>query len=270
MNNSLLHDLPGLIAQLGNDALLPQLDTALRRLASFDLSCVFGYAPEALPLFLHNGMQEVVNADTMTNYLRGTYLLDCVYSACKAGKSPGLYRLSSLAPDNFFEGEYYNSPDVHPCISMDSGSLAEEIVYLVPLPDKAYAAYSLMRKSGSPPFESHAFAVLQSAEPYVRALLAKQFASVSFAKRIETAFAPVPTEPDLEPVFASYRSTLLTAREQMITSLVLRGHSSQSIGDLLHIAEGTVKNHRKHIYAKLGISSQGELFADFVRHALKG
>jgi DNA-binding CsgD family transcriptional regulator len=30
-----------------------------------------------------------------------------------------------------------------------------------------------------------------------------------------------------------------------------------------------VKNHRKHIDAKLGISSQAELFALFLRHVLR-
>ena len=37
----------------------------------------------------------------------------------------------------------------------------------------------------------------------------------------------------------------------------------------LDIAEGTVKNHRKSIYAKLGISSRRELFTQFVRYMLQ-
>ena len=46
--------------------------------------------------------------------------------------------------------------------------------------------------------------------------------------------------------------------------------SSDLVGLSLGIAEGTVKNHRKHIHAKLGISSQAELFALFLRHLRKG
>ena len=42
-----------------------------------------------------------------------------------------------------------------------------------------------------------------------------------------------------------------------------------SIARNLDIAEGTVKNHRKSIYAKLGISSQRELFTQFVRYMLQ-
>jgi DNA-binding CsgD family transcriptional regulator len=45
---------------------------------------------------------------------------------------------------------------------------------------------------------------------------------------------------------------------------VLRGHSSEAIGDALGIASGTVKIHRKNIYAKLGIGSQAELISMFL------
>ncbi len=50
--------------------------------------------------------------------------------------------------------------------------------------------------------------------------------------------------------------------------MILRGHSSLSISLHLGIAEGTVKNHRKHLYFKLGISSQSELFHLFVNFVL--
>ena len=53
-----------------------------------------------------------------------------------------------------------------------------------------------------------------------------------------------------------------------IVSLILRGHSSLSISHLLDIAEGTVKNHRKHIHAKLGISGQSELIYRFVQRLI--
>ena len=34
---------------------------------------------------------------------------------------------------------------------------------------------------------------------------------------------------------------------------------------LLNISAGTVQIHRKNIYQKLGINSQGELFSQFIR-----
>ena len=72
----------------------------------------------------------------------------------------------------------------------------------------------------------------------------------------------------MELAFESFGAAVLSPREQMVVQLILRGHSSASIGENLAIAEGTVKNHRKSIYAKLNISSQQELFHQFITHML--
>lgn len=52
----------------------------------------------------------------------------------------------------------------------------------------------------------------------------------------------------------------LTPRECEIVELILEGKGSPQIAQSLFISLGTVKNHRKNIYQKLDINSQGELF----------
>lgn len=259
---------PDLVVLLGTPAFASSLDAALRQIAPFDLSCIFAYPLEDRPTLLHDGLKAVSSSQIMANYLNGTYLLDAVYTACVHATQSGLYRLHDLAPDAFFEGEYYNSPDVHPCISMESGSLAEEIVFLHPLRPDLYLAYSLLRQNGSPSFTTAEMADLTQAAPMVMALLGRQWQSLAEAR--DNAPPPPPREHAIEQAFLSFAPTLLTPREQTIVSLVLRGHSSLSIGSLLEITEGTVKIHRKNIYAKLGISSQTELFNQFIRHLLAG
>ncbi|MEL0615123.1 helix-turn-helix transcriptional regulator, partial [Marinomonas arenicola] len=56
----------------------------------------------------------------------------------------------------------------------------------------------------------------------------------------------------------------LTARDQEITQLILDVHSSNEISSLCFVSEGTVNNHRKSIYRKLGVKSQGDLFKRFI------
>lgn len=56
-----------------------------------------------------------------------------------------------------------------------------------------------------------------------------------------------------------------TAREQEIGQLLLSGYSSKGIAQRLGIATDTVKAHRKHLYSKLGINSQAELFSLFLQ-----
>ena len=65
-------------------------------------------------------------------------------------------------------------------------------------------------------------------------------------------------------VFAAFGRHRLTQRESEVVAMVLRGHSSDAIAGALRIAPGTVKIHRKNIYAKLGIGSQAELFCMFL------
>ncbi|MDZ5452503.1 helix-turn-helix transcriptional regulator [Labrys sp. ZIDIC5] len=260
------HATPDLVLLLGSPQFAPALDTALRQIAPFDLSCIFAYPLEDRPTLLHDGLNAVSSSQIMANYLAGTYLLDAVYTACMHATPAGLYRLHDLAPDAFFEGEYYNSPDVHPCISMESGSLAEEIVFLHPLRPDLYLAYSLLRQNGSPSFTAEEMADFTRAAPMVMALLGRQWQALAEGR--ESQVSPAPREHAIEQAFLSFAPTLLTPREQTIVSLVLRGHSSLSISSLLDIAEGTVKIHRKNIYAKLGISSQTELFNQFIRHLL--
>jgi DNA-binding CsgD family transcriptional regulator len=45
---------------------------------------------------------------------------------------------------------------------------------------------------------------------------------------------------------------------------VLRGYSADATGHALGISSGTVRIHRRNIYGKLRIASQGELFSMFI------
>lgn len=257
-----------ILARIDEPDLPAVLDAALKRLAPYDLSCAFAYPDEAPPLFIYNGIG--VPGPALDSYVKGAHLLDPFSTACARRVPDGLYRMRDLAPDDFFAGEYFNSWEVHPCISMESGSLAEEIGYLVTLPGGFMAAFSLMRSNDKRPFSAAEFALLQAVEPLVRQTIRRQWRHLR----------PDPDGGDeapawsakgavMERAFESFGAGLLTAREQMIVQHVLRGHSAYSIADRLGIAEGTVKNHRKSIYAKLGLASQQELFARFIEHMLR-
>ncbi len=259
----------GLIGRLDAPDFPRALDAALRRLVPYDLSVVFAYPDESPPLLLHDGLGDTGEAGAMDAYLGGTHLLDPFYLACARRIEPGLYRMRALAPDRFFESDYALSPQVHPCISMQSGSLAEEIGFLVALPSGYMAAYSLMRRHGCPPFDAPALARLRAVWPVVERMVTRHW---RFLPRAPGARGrPSPGDaPDLEAAFASFAPDRLTPRQRRIVQLALRGHGNASIGAHLGISEATAKTHRRAIHTRLGISSQSELFALFVRHVLAG
>jgi DNA-binding CsgD family transcriptional regulator len=53
----------------------------------------------------------------------------------------------------------------------------------------------------------------------------------------------------------------LSPRQAEVALLILRGHSTVSIGLRLGVSGQTVKVFRKQLYARCGLSSQAELFA---------
>jgi DNA-binding CsgD family transcriptional regulator len=250
------------IAAMGKPEFAPALDDMLSTVARFDLTCIFAYPAGRGPMLIHDGLKGVGTSQAMENYLKGTYLLDAVYFACSQGKAPGLYRLRDLAPDAFFVGEYYNSWEVHPCISMASGSLDEEICFIAPIGD-ALAAYSLMRSNGSGPFSDAEFERLRALEPIVAELLGQHWREPPWHAEPRRSGRD---QAVLEDAFQSFGKGILTARETDICRMLLRGHSTTSISTTLGLAEGTVKNHCKHIYARLNISSRSELFRQFLNH----
>jgi DNA-binding CsgD family transcriptional regulator len=251
-----------IMAGIGGTELPRALDRSLAQLVPFDMTVIFAYPDGAKPIYLHDGFYGHVPGQALGRYLTGAYLLDPFYTACARRVPPGLYRMRELAPDAFFSGVYVNSPEVHPCISLESGSLAEEIGYMVPLAAGCMASYSLMRRNGRPPFSEAELSLLRHVEPVVRQAIHLHW------KDLRPAGPPreMPRGAAMEHAFESFADTLLSVREQRIVQMILRGHSSHSIAARLGIAEGTVKNHRKSIYAKLEISSQQELFALFIRH----
>ena len=56
----------------------------------------------------------------------------------------------------------------------------------------------------------------------------------------------------------------LTPRERQEVEFTLKGHSADAVGRILEISQGTVRIHRRNVYSKLQIRSQGELLSKFI------
>lgn len=253
-----------LIVKVGTPSLPTALDGFLNAIASFDLSVIFGYPFDRTPLVLYDGYRDRATRAAMEAYLKGAYLLDPFYTASVGGYSPGLWRMRQLSPEQFFESDFYSASEVHPCVSMEPGSLVEEIGFLVPLPAGFTAAYSLMRSRGSRPFSEDEMSRLRAVDPIVQAVISAHW------RGLEPAQPAPPTGDEMEGAFSTFCADRLTYQQRRIVQLILRGHSSVAIAHIIGVVEGTVKNHRKSIYKRLRISSQSELFAMFLRHTRGG
>jgi DNA-binding CsgD family transcriptional regulator len=278
-NDLTLHDLPqsnagvpdlvkigAVIQAIGQPHFAQALDALVHGTATTHLTAIFAYPPEGSPVLLHNGIGSFGAASALDRYLRGTYLLDAVYQACADRWPQGLYRITDIAPDAFLTSDYNINPDVHPCISLNSGTLAEELVYLVHLTGGVIAAYSVMRRNGGDRFSDAEFAALDAITPIIISSIQGNWAGLNI-QQATNGYAQWSRRGQLmEHGFETFAADILSPRERLIVRLMLKGHSASSISHVLSIADGTVKNHKKNIYFKMKISSQSELFSAFVKH----
>lgn len=255
-----------LFSSVGTDRYYGAMIESIRRFVEFDFFAVVHYPREGAPVLLNDNLFAATSPEIIAGYKAGTYLLDPVYVACRHGSVSGVHRQVDLAPDNFSQSEFYCSGQLYPCVSDQANALAEEIVYIFRMPEEACLVLSLMRDKLHDRFDTAEFQRLSMFEPLIRETVAKHW---PYSQHEKDRVEPRKAAGELEKAFSDFAKDALSSREQMVVSLLLRGHSTLSIAHNLCIAEGTVKIHRKHIYEKLRISSQAQLFLKFCNHILQ-
>lgn len=246
-----------IVEELGSPGFGASLDDFLRGRASFDMTCIFAFHPTAGPVLVYDGYSASVSRHALSAYLKGGYLLDPFYVASTSDLADGLWRMSDIAPDEFFDSEFAASREVHPCISDESGTLIEEIGYCVTLTGGWRATYSLMRSRMSVPFSVADFERLAELSGLVGVLLQRH-------ADIAPVAPATPRGAAVESILQTAFAEALTPAQYRVVNLILRGHSNQSIARELHVTEGTAKLHRHNAYQRLGVTSQSELFRRFI------
>lgn len=252
------------IELLGLDRFAPSLVASLRGLVDFDYSVGFAYNQSDTPLCLFHTFSPKKRVVFVDDYLKGPYLLDPFFKACSRKVEPGLYRLRDIAPDRFYQSEYYRSYYIQT-------GLAEEICYTLYLDRGVGVAISLMRAGESARFTAREFRLLESVTPLVVSLAQRHWQEVPADFGVGTKADRQQNETALiENTVSALFSQRITSRETQVVAQVLEGHSSDSIAKNLGISVGTVRIHRRNVYAKLRISSQQELFSIFLKKVTTG
>lgn len=241
------------IEAIGTEGFPPALAAALRALTPYSYTVVFAYRGDARPLDLFDDFPADKRRIFVGDYQEGPYLLDPFYLSATRPVAEGLYRMRDLAPDRFYQGEYFRNYYVRT-------GLAEEIGFFTDLGQGGTVVLSLMRADRS--FSARDFAGLQAARGPVHALVRRHWAGL--AQRFAGTGAGGGFDRGIEQRFHAFGAGILTAREREVAELTLKGHSAEALGRALGISAGTVRIHRRNIYAKLRISSQGELFSRFM------
>ena len=243
--------LAALLSEPGGDDTPRRLCSALKALVDIRYAGVFLFRKSSAPLALHD---ELKGGPLV--YVDSPYLLDPVYDHFLRDAAPPCCRLRDIAPDGFEESEYYLKYYKH----LD---VTDEYCFNVPAGESSMFHVTLLRTGGQEAYDSQALRVLESLSPVVEAAL-KRYSELRAGE-----LASANTEADafhtrLSTVFETFGHTLLTAREKQVVDLTLKGYSDKLTARELGITPATVRNHKKNIFGKLRVGSQGQLFGLFL------
>ncbi|MGJ4856664.1 LuxR C-terminal-related transcriptional regulator [Labrys sp. La1] len=234
------------VEAIGSPGFPAALQTVLRLIAPFEMINGFRYTPDGRAHDLHNPSDLVDRGIIVDQYLAGAYVLDPFYDAVRGSDATSLIVMQDLAPDHFRQSEYYR-------IHYAATTIRDEIGFVLDLGGRHVGVLSISRLGTNPLFRRRQI---------------EQFGDIAglicrLAERHWQTTRPPSLSSEALPS-AAIAHPQLTPREREIVALILKGHSSLSVGALLSLSPETVKVHRRHIYAKLKISSQGQLFRLFL------
>ena len=205
-------------------------------------------------LLYQRGIPEEYRDSIIDRYFSGGYLLDPFCLAVEQGLAEGFYHLEEIAPDNFFDSEYYKTYYLKTGCSEDS-------FYLIDTGHDSQVSVSLFQGFGGESLRAEQLNLLRAVEPLVREFISE------FGRR-GLAHSAVIESDDLkqrvQSAFENFGCDVLTEREREVAHMVLRGHSVKSTASQMSISPETVRMHRKNLYLKLEVGSQSELFALFI------
>jgi len=226
------------------------LTDAIDLVANHEGTCLIAFHRDARPDVLHHTLEPAGRKHYLERYLEGPYLLDPLYQLSLKNRKPSLCRFRDELPDRFRSSEYYRQ-------YCERTHLLDEMDYIAPVSSRTSVVLVVGRRSRM--FTKSEVHRLKVIEPMVQASLQRIWGA--WISRTGNTRGEDDVHRRLTDCFENFGRSRLTKRERQISQLLLRGHSSKSVAHELKIAPGTVMVHKRNLFAKLGISSQYELFA---------
>jgi DNA-binding CsgD family transcriptional regulator len=248
------HEAVGAVLDAGDgEDIAARLIAAISQVVVHNGTCLLAFHSDARPEVLHHTLEPAGERHYVQRYLAGPYLLDPLYELALHDDKPAMCRFRDATPDRFHSSEYYRQ-------YCERTHLKDEIDYLVDVGDGSTLVLVVGRREQR--FSRAEVARLELIEPLVRAAMRRAWGNWQRASRRGTPDQDI--HKRLTRCFDNFGNGVLTQREREITQLLLRGHSSKSVARELKIAPGTVMVHKRNLFAKLGITSQFELFSRFI------
>ena len=254
-SDSWANDLSLLIASIGSHSFAKQLATLCQQVSGYETSLIVAFSKGHRPIHVFDNLPVDISSSDIPPYFDGSYLLDPFYTLYTNQAPDGIYRLATLAPDNFKESEYYKN------YYADTG-LSDETCIFISIGTDTRLSISLGNRE-TPKVKAANIARLQSLLPVLTTACQKHEETMGIREGNNTDTKWLMGAP-LDRAFMNFGKDHLSQREREVIQLTLKGHSNKSIARLLDITIGTVKVYNKRFHTKLNISTQAELFSLFL------
>jgi DNA-binding CsgD family transcriptional regulator len=238
---------------------------AISRVVPFKFAMSVAYRRDAAPVYVADTFADRTGKRALELYIEGTYVLNPVYNAYLGGLKAGVYRLRELAPDAYFSSDHYRQFKVQQQADEELGYRTygwpagmEEVVVTIELPKGELAEISFFRRASLGGFADADCDALRAVEPLIGAIYRRIWQHCGKDSRRDARWT------SFDALLGDFGKGRLSPRECDVAHMILKGHSSESISRNLGISVTTVKTHRQNLYAKLGLSTQQELFSLFL------
>ena len=230
---------------------LPRLIDLVGSLASHDRITVTRYSIHARPEFLtHRNFSDAL----VQRYLAVYYPYDPFYAHWREHQTPGVLPLAAFGSRELKQGRYIRE-------FLRQSVIRDEVGVL--LADGTGTTLGIFLERATRSFSKREIGRMELAFPRLAALhalqrriaqpVARQSGPVDMGKPARQSSAiPAPLWPDL------------TERERELVGMILAGYPPQAIAARLGISAGTVRNHRQNIFRKLDITSEREVFLQYL------
>lgn len=229
----------GAVSAAGTAGYVARLVDFVGSIAAHDRITVTRYTSQARPQFVtHRNFSTAL----VERYLAVYYAFDPFNAYWRDWQRPGVIALRQFKGRDVKDGRYVGE-------FLGQSAIRDEVGIL--LADGPEATLGVFLERSSRSFGGAEIERLESAFPAIAAVHDAH-------RRLIPPVSPRRQAGQLWPQ--------LTPREREIVAMILAGHPTRTIAARLGLSPGTVRNHRHSVYAKLDITTEREIFVQYVEH----
>mgnify|MGYP000085474935 CR=1 FL=1 len=251
------------IASLKSPSFTSKLMKLINSILGHDSAVILGLRRNKHPIYLYDSIEN--NRQLLFDrYLTSAFQDDPFYKMLSINEQQGVYSLKDIVKKDIDYQTYCNQ------FYLQTG-WKDELSILIKIESTRWVAIYLGCTQAGKSFSSLNIETLKSYFAIIQSLCRQHWQQTEFilAEPVFRAESYSLEKRELiEAGLNSFGEGLLSNREHQVACLIVKGFDTKEIAQQLEITKGTVKNHRKRIYAQLRVASLSELFQVFLNHLI--